>query len=123
MTDTGWSAYSPAEPETPKRRLPIGAVIAVVVVLALVAGGLAAFVLLKDDKEKKTYPKSWDSRVLPYVKIVEKERRLTFKHPVEVRFLEPAAFEKTVQSEEKDLDKEERAEIDQTTSLFRAFGL
>ncbi|RNL60580.1 hypothetical protein EFK50_19890 [Nocardioides marmoriginsengisoli] len=126
MTDTGWFAYAPDGPEAPvppKRRVPVAAIVAVLVVLALIAGGLVAFLVLKDDGDEPSYPKTWDSRIAPYVKIVEKERRLTFKHPVEVRFLDAAAFEKTVKSEDKDLDKKERREIDEVTSLFRAFGL
>ena len=125
MTDSG-SFPLPADlpaPLPPKRRVPLAAIVAVAIVLPLVIGGLVTFVLLKDDKEKKTYPKTWDSRVAPYVTIVEKERGLTFEHPVEVRFLEAAAFEKTVKNEAKDLDKEDRVEIEQMTSLFRAFGL
>jgi hypothetical protein len=127
MSDPGLSSF-PADQAAavpPRKSAPTGAIIAVVVVvLALIAGGLvAAWALLKDDKDKQDYPKAWDSRIAPYVKIVEKERGLTFKHPVAVRFLEPAAFEKTLKTEEKDLDKDERAEIDQVTALFRAFGL
>ena len=48
-----------------------------------------------------TYPKAWDSRILPYTKIAEKQRGLLFKHPVAVRFLPPEEFEKTVTTDEQ----------------------
>jgi hypothetical protein len=96
------------------------------VVLAVAGAALVAVVLLvgKDAKAASpSYPKSWDPRIAPYVKIVEKERGLTFLHPVTVRFLSPAAFEKTVTGDEKDLGKKERAQIDQAAGLLRALGL
>lgn len=91
--------------------------------LVLVGGGSVVLNAVKDDDPKISYPKKWDSRILPYVKIVEKERGLTFKHPVKVKFLSAKEFEKTVRSDKKDLDKDEKKEIEQTTALFRAFGL
>jgi hypothetical protein len=97
-------------------------------IAVMVAGaGLAALVLLQGKSDSAasgpSYPKAWDARILPYVKIVQKERALTFIHPVPVRFLSDAAFEKTVTSDEGKLDKDERKQIDQYTGLFRALGL
>ena len=69
------------------------------------------------------HPAAWDARIQPYVKIAEKQRGLEFLHPVEVRFLPPAKFEKTVTTDEKELDKDEREEIEQFTGLMRALGL
>lgn len=104
--------------------IPLWLILALVAVL-LAGSGVAAFALLSGDKEENgpSYPKVWDARVAPFVKIVEKKRGLTFLHPVEVRFLEDKAFEKEVTTEEKDLDKEEREEIEQFTGLMRALGL
>lgn len=122
MSDVG-SAHSP-EPEPsgatspPRRRLWIGLAVAVAVVLV---AGTGAFLLLRDDGP--SYPKTWDKRIKPYVDIVEDERGLTFKHPVEVRFLGEKEFEKTVRTDKGELDKEDRQDIKETTSLFRAFGL
>ena len=95
-----------------------------VVVLVLAIGGYGVKALLLDGKESgRTYPKAWDARIEPYVKIAQKKRGLTFLHPVEVRFLPPAEFEKTVTVDEKELDKDDREEIEQFTGLMRAVGL
>ena len=67
--------------------------VAILVMLALAAA--TAFILLRDTKEK-TYPARWDSRVAPYVQLVQNKRGLFFLHPVEVRFLPEAKFEKTI---------------------------
>lgn len=116
-------AAAPAE--SPSSDIPKWLILALVAVM--VAGvGLVAVVLLQDKPHTDagpTYPKQWDARVLPYVKIVQKERELTFLHPVPVRFLSDAAFEKTVTADEGKLDKDERKEIDQYTGLLRALGL
>ena len=95
--------------------------VAILVMLAMAAA--AAFVLLRDTKEK-TYPARWDSRVAPYVQLVQNKRGLFFLHPVEVRFLPEAKFEKTIAADEtKKPSKKEREEIEQFTGLMRAFGL
>jgi hypothetical protein len=115
----------PAADEAPSSDIPKWLILALVAVM--VAGaGLVAVVLLQDKPHADagpTYPKQWDARILPYVKIVQKERDLTFLHPVPVRFLSDAAFEKTVTADEGKLDKDERTEIDQYTGLLRALGL
>lgn len=90
--------------------------------LALVIiAGVGAFAVLRDDGP--SYPKAWDTRIQPFVTIVEKQRGLTFDHPVQVRFLAADDFEKTVRTDRNDLSKDDRAEIEQSASLFRAFGL
>lgn len=90
-------------------------------ILASLVAGAGAYFVLRDDEP--SYPKEWDARIKPYVKFVEDERDLTFEHPVEVRFLDKVAFEKTVRTDKKELDEEDRQDIKETTSLFRAFGL
>jgi hypothetical protein len=107
----------------PTSDVPIWMVL-VAVVLMLALAGAAAFFLMRDDTKKgPSYPDQWDSRIAPYAKIAEKQRGLLFIHPVTVRFLPPAKFEKTVTTDEKELDKDDRAEIKQFTGLMRAFGL
>jgi len=101
-------------------------VIVGLVAVMLVGAALAALAVLQgrsDSDSGPSYPKTWDARIVPYVKIVEKERGLTFLHPVPVRFLPDRAFEKTVTADESKLDKNERKEIDQYTGLLRALGL
>ena len=101
----------------------------VALVLVLVAGaGLTGYVLLDQRKDSEetaaaSYPAQWDPQIAPYVRIVEKERGLTFVHPVEVRYLTGEQFEKAVTADEDDLDNEAREEIRQFTGLMRAVGL
>ncbi len=128
MTDSGYPSvpsYVPPPVEEPGPEIPTW-VILVAVGVALIGGAVLALALLTggDEEEKKiAYPAAWDSRVAPLVKVVENKRGLTFLHPVTVRFLPDAAFEKTVTADEKDLDKEERAQIDQAAGFLRALGL
>jgi hypothetical protein len=95
-------------------------VVAVLIMLAMAAA--TAFVLLRHSAERK-YPVRWDSRVAPYVQVAQRERGLFFMHPVAVRFLPEAEFEKGVSADEKELSTEDREEIKQFTGLMRAFGL
>lgn len=95
-----------------------------VLALVLGVGGFGARALLGDALASgKKHPTAWDARVLPFVKIAEKERGLGFLHPVEVRFLPPAKFKKTVTADEKELDEGDREEIEQATGMLRAIGL
>jgi hypothetical protein len=99
-------------------------VFGLLVVLLLVGGAVAANELLKLRKDDDTaYPKEWDKRVMPYVKIAEKQRGLSFFHPIEVEFLSDADFKKEVTADEEDLTKEDREEIEQFTGMLRAIGL
>jgi hypothetical protein len=113
------------DPDASPADIPKWLILGLVAVM-VVGVGLAAFALLQGRSHGASgpsYPKTWDARILPYVKIVEKERGLTFMHPVPVRFLSDKEFEKTVTSDESKLDKNERKEIDQYTGLLRALGL
>jgi len=129
MSDRGLTPATPFEPAPPAGRsspeIPLGLVIGLVV-LMVVGLGLAGYVLAnqgQDEQSGPSYPKAWDPRIAPYVKVVEQQRGLTFLHPVAVRFLTEKAFKKTVTSDELDLDKEQRAQIDQATGFLRALGL
>lgn len=130
MGDPGLStaaSYPPA-PGTagPRPDIPLWVVLGLVLVM-VAGGGLVAWVLLRGDGAKgdaaPSYPDTWDPRVAPYVTVVEKQRGLTFVHPVTVRFLAEKDFKKTVSTDEDDLDKEQRAQIDQATGFLRALGL
>jgi hypothetical protein len=105
--------------------IPLWLVVGLVLVM-VIGGGLVAWVLLHQESDKQagpTYPKTWDPRIAPYVKVVEKQRGLTFLHPVAVRFLTGDSFEKEVTRDEGKLDAKERKEIQQFTGLMRAIGL
>jgi hypothetical protein len=104
--------------------------VACVVVLAMI-GALAYMVLAPGSSPRRngplaaphtSYPVQWDKRVLPEVRIAEKDRGLDFVHPVPVRFLSPAAFRKTVTKEDK-VTAGDRREIQRQAGLLRAFGL
>ncbi|HEU4811371.1 MAG TPA: hypothetical protein VFT00_04460, partial [Nocardioides sp.] len=98
-----------------------------VLIAALVLALTGAVVLIVTNegtaKATRSYPDHWDSRIAPYVKIAEKERGLTFLHPVEVRFLPAAEYEKDMRIDEEELDEEDRAEFEQFAGLLRALGL
>jgi len=98
----------------------------VAIAVMLVGAGLAAYVLLTqegDESDGRSYPDAWDPRIAPYVQVVEKQRGLSFMHPVPVRFLPAKEFKETVTADKSKLDKEQREQIDQFTGLFRALGL
>ena len=105
-----------------ERPVPLWAIL-LVLVLILTGGGFLARTLLDDGKDEVSYPANWDPRVLPFAKIAEKQRGLTFRHPVTVRFLPAEKFKKGVTTDEKELDKEDRKEIEQFTGMLRALGL
>jgi hypothetical protein len=69
------------------------------------------------------FPGHWDKRIAPYARIAARERGLSFRHPVPVRFLAPRAFAKKVTQDSDDLSKDDRADIANSTGLLRAFGL
>lgn len=104
-------------------------IITLVLVLAIGGLGTAAFLVFRDGDPVPgstpgiTFPEKWDDRILPFTKIAAKERGLEFKHPVEVRFLDPKKFVEEQRSEEEELTEEDKVEIEQTTGLFRAIGL
>src|SRR5690242_9943869 len=125
MTDLGPTPppVSAPEPEA-EQTIPLWLIVTTVLAVIIGAGVLVVAVVTNKDTTKPTaYPATWDPRILPYVKIVEKQRGLTFLHPVAVRFLPSAEFEKGVRTDEKDLDKDDKAEIRQFTGLMRALGL
>lgn len=72
--------------------------------------------------EKSPYPAAWDARVLDVVAFVEKERGLTFAHPVKVEFLEEAAFVEQVRTPKAEA-KEDLEELEQAVAELRALGL
>ena len=103
-------------------------VLVVVVALALVAaGGWYGYrtYIARDEPaaEGPPHPDQWDRRFAPLAAFVEKERGLTFEHPVYVRYLKPAAFEKALVSGKNEGTAEDEKELEQYAGLFRAVGL
>jgi len=68
-------------------------------------------------------PARWDRRILEFVRFVEKSRGLEFEHPIPVEFLDDAAFEKKVVTDDADLTKADRALGRQYSEDLRALGL
>lgn len=112
---TGAPARGPLVDRAPGWVLALSALI----VLALVAGG--AYVVLKG---KRTFPSAWDPRIRPIADWVAKERKLSFDHPVEVKFLEPAEYTKvsTGGSVDEAPDATSKAEAANQVAQLRALG-
>jgi len=114
----------------PSSDIPLWVVVAAAAV-ALALAGAMAFVLLKPDHTAPaaapppapSYPLRWDQRIAPYAKIAARERGLDFLHAVPVRFLSPARFARTLTTDEKDLSKDDRRQLEQATGQLRALGL
>src|SRR6266480_3066485 len=93
----------------PRHWVPVCAAVAMLVV---VAGLGVAFELTLGGR----FPSRWDDQVGPIAGRVEALRGLTFKHPVRVRYLSSAAFEKKFSPSSTELGKQ-REQIDQGTAL------
>jgi hypothetical protein len=122
---------SPAPPQAtpppggePASDIPLWVVLLAAALVLALAGALA-FVVMRGETAvaKPSYPDHWDSRIAPYARIAEKQRDLRFLHPVAVRFLPTAEFEKGVTADETELSKGDRTDIEHFTGLMRAFGL
>jgi hypothetical protein len=87
----------------------------------LLLGGAAIYVATRHDGPH--YPKEWDARVLDLVSFDEKERGLTFKHPVEIEFMSEDDFKAKVTTSSDDLSTDDKLQITQTEASFRALGL
>ena len=90
-----------------------------VAILTLAVSGVAAAVAVTG---RDAYPDRWDPRVLDLVAFVERERGLTFKHPVPIDFLDDAAFRAEVTGTEAP-DATAQAEIKRAEAMLRAVGL
>ncbi len=127
MTDLGdratLRATAPAQP--PHHEIPMWVLWTAfgLLVAGVAAVSTALFLELRSGDDEPHYPASWDPRVLPYVKVVEKQRGLTFEHPVAVRFQDPAEFEKGLRADDSKLTAKDKAEIRRTTGMLRALGL
>jgi hypothetical protein len=68
-------------------------------------------------------PAKWDPRVAKFVRFVERHRKLTFDHPVPVKFLAGKAFVKAYQGDDPKISKRDRAEAERYAGQLRALGL
>src|SRR5688500_8794456 len=106
-----------AAPGAPARR-PLVWLTGGLAVVVMATGSVVA-VVGHDDP----YPDAWDPRVLELVDFVEDERDLEFRHPVEIEFLTPEEYGARLRSDEAELTDADRLDIEESASLFRAFGL
>jgi len=124
----GWYGATPSGPpqwsppaEPPPRRSRRLVVLLGLLVVVLVGATAAVFLVERDDGPH--YPKAWDSRILPIVQFDEHERGLQFKHPVEVMFMAPKAFDKLVTTSSSSLSAKDKAQLQDEAASLRALGL
>ena len=95
-------------------------VVGVIVVAALVTATLA---VAPSAGAAANPPAKWDPRVTKYVRFVERRRKLTFDHPVPVKFLAGKAFVKAYQGDDPKVSKHDRADAERYAGQLRALGL
>jgi hypothetical protein len=78
-------AKKPGHSGRSSSRSVVGKVLAIVLLMALAAGGAFAYQRLRPSGPP--HPSAWDPQVLPLARFVERERGLTFAHPVFVDLL------------------------------------
>jgi hypothetical protein len=117
--------YPPAEQSARSSEIPLWVILGGLL-LVVIGAGVAAVSVMSNHRpaaHEVVYPRQWDPRIAPYVRIAARERGLTFLHPVAVRFVADKEFEKGIRTDEKDLGKSGRKELDQATGMMRALGL
>ena len=117
-------AFVPGRPkDMTLGRVTAMATVAVLLTMTLGIGADQANATAASTGSNRTLRTSgWDSRIKPIADAVAKLRGLEFEHPVAVKFLSGAAFDKKVSVDEK-LSKKDRAEIEHSEAHFRAIGL
>jgi hypothetical protein len=106
--------WGPAPARDDSMRVVGAALLALVLLLssAIVYRGFAA--------GRSWFPNRWDPRILPIATEVAALRGLGFRHPVQVLYLEPKAFEKQLGAD--DVDAATRADAKRAEAVFRALG-
>lgn len=105
------------QPRRTRLWISLGLALALVVGLGITAG------LIFTESTGPTYPKAWDPRIAPLAAIAARERGLTFKHPVYVEFLDNAAFNKEVTTNDDDLSQSDKTSELRYEAGLRALGL
>jgi hypothetical protein len=100
-----------------KRVLSLAVATVVLVVAAVVV------VARRDSGSGPSHPTAWDPRVRDLVSFVEKERGLTFEHPVQIDFLPDAEFRKEVTQDDSASDANDKEQLESTEAMLRAVGL
>jgi hypothetical protein len=113
---------STAPPAAPSARRNQAVVVALVAVLGLLS---VAGLLSSVDRGPKgpAHPDVWDPRVVELVAFVERERGLTFEHPVFIDFLPAEEIARQLRAAMADPDGEALAAAARQASQLRALGL
>jgi hypothetical protein len=93
--------------------------LAAAVAFAVLVGVAGATERLLDDQASD----EWPAQIVPLVEFVERERGLSFEHPVTVDFMSESDFEEQVTRQRSDLTDSDREDIENTAGLLRAIGL
>ncbi|MGH2720730.1 MAG: hypothetical protein ACRDJO_03885, partial [Actinomycetota bacterium] len=114
-------------PTPPSPRLSKGArtlvIVAVVLGLVLTAAGAVFLAGVVSGIGANSYPAQWDQRVAPLAAFVELERGLEFDHPVHVHFLTDEEFREETTTDDGELSRAEREELESWADQTRALGL
>jgi hypothetical protein len=92
-------------------------------VCAVAAVGLLAAGIVVLDGGGSDHPDAWDERVVPLVEFVERERGLSFDHPVTVEFLTEDEYSEAVRFDDDVLSEEEREGFAESAAALEALGL
>ena len=144
MSDLGGYPSRPDLPPEPGRGQDIpGWVIGVAVAVVLAMTGALAFAVLgsggshepaaapsrspspsasRSSHPAPSYPKQWDKRIRPEVRLAQDARLLRFKHPVPVRFLPSAAFTRALLKDDQ-TSAYQTQQLEHAGDLLRSFGL
>lgn len=98
-------------------RRALGAVFAITAMLAVPAPTAGAHTA-----DAAPAPKRWDPKLREFVKFVEKDRRLRFRHPVAVAFLDDAAFVEALDGG-AEVTQADREAAEHDAAQLRAVGM
>ena len=116
-TGAAWPPPGFVPPAPQRKKAPLLISLGALALVLVILGGVAFYMGTR--QEGPHYPKEWDSRVLDIVSFDEKERGLTFKHPVEIEFMSEDDFKAKVTTSDADLSDEDKAQMDQYEASFR----
>jgi hypothetical protein len=92
-------------------------------ILALVTTFASVFAPVGARASEARNPPQWDIGVVELVEFVERTRGLTFKRAVPVRFLTESEFTKEITTDQGELTKKQKRDLEQQAELLRAIGL
>ncbi len=108
---------------SPVRVRPPAAFVVLVVAGVLLMGAGTGVIVVSLRESGHEFPRRWDRRVEAIAHWVERDRGLTFRHPVEIRFLDDAAYSKVARGDDEKPTVKERKQAADTVAAYRALGL